>query len=133
MSLNLNHLQDLVARAVRSFDRRVVAVYLFGSMAEGDATPSSDIDLAALLDPSEKSSFFDLRMALYAALSRALKTNAIDLTILNTLDNLFILDDILRRGRLLYETQSDLRQDFEQRMLHQAIDFKEQRLRVMGI
>jgi uncharacterized protein len=111
----------------------VAAVYLFGSRAEGRVTPLSDLDIAVLLDPREKHSFVNLRFALYADFCRILGTNDVDLTLLNTMDNLMIAEEIIRHGVLVYDGCPDLRQEFEQKFLHRALDFKQQRLRVMGV
>ncbi len=38
----------------------VTALYLFGSVARGDATPSSDVDLIVDYDPNSSFNLFDL-------------------------------------------------------------------------
>jgi uncharacterized protein len=132
MRMDLDEIRERVGNAARRYDERLIAVYLFGSRAAGQATPLSDLDLAVLLDPRERPFTLSLRCALYADFSRVLQTNDIDLTVLNTLDNLFVLDEILRHGVLLYDPRPDLRADFEVRMQHRILDFKDHRCRVMG-
>ncbi len=132
MRLDTDEIKQRIGAVADRYAESLLAVYLFGSRAEGNATPLSDLDLAVLLDSRTRPLPTDLRFALYADFSRALQTNDIDLTVLNTLDNLFVLDEILRRGVLLYDSRPDLRRDFEVRMQHRILDFKGQRRRVMG-
>ncbi len=133
MPLKVDRIREKIAAAAEHYGKRLAAVYLFGSRALNQASPLSDIDLAVLIDPREAAHFLELRFALYADFSRALGNDRIDLTVLNTLDNLFILDEVIRRGILVYDRQPGYRLDFEQRVLHRAIDFKQQRFQVMGI
>jgi uncharacterized protein len=128
---------DVIAKKISAcaagYGERIAAVYLFGSRNRGEAAPLSDLDLAVLFHPRERAHLLELRCALYADFSRALQTNDIDLTVLNTLDNMFLLDEIVREGTVLYDREPALRDDFELNALHRAIDFKQQRLQVMGV
>ena len=133
MPSNIEQIAGKIAAAAKRYGERVAAVYLFGSRAENRESALSDIDLAVLIDPRQAAAFLELRLTLYADFSRALATNRIDLTVLNTLDNLFILDEIVRGGIVVYDNRPELRLDFEQKALHRALDFKQQRYRVMGI
>ncbi|MGQ9710156.1 MAG: nucleotidyltransferase domain-containing protein [Anaerolineae bacterium] len=54
------------ARALLAEDRRVLAVGLFGSLARGDALPSSDADLLIVLNGHPLARWFD-RIPEYAA------------------------------------------------------------------
>lgn len=109
----------------------LAAVYLFGSAASGDATQKSDLDIAILV--AEKQRIPGLRFMLYADFSRALKRNDIDIVILNTSSNLMLQDDIIRYGVLIYEGDFDAREEFESRILHMGMDFREQRKMVIGV
>lgn len=63
---------------------QVVAAYLFGSHARGEAGPLSDVDIALLLDDDlSDEAAFDLRLTLIGGLSEVLGTNAVDVLILN--------------------------------------------------
>lgn len=107
--------------------------YLFGSMANGGLTPLSDIDIAIYLAEGNTQVFFDLKLSLHADICRALKRNDVDLVVLNTTENLMLLDDIIRNSIVLYDKNAGLRDNYELKVLHQVIDFKTQRLAVMGI
>ena len=102
--------------------------YLFGSVAEGTAGPLSDIDIAVLLDPFRLESI----LPLHNALCRALKRDEIDLLILNQTKNIILLEEIVRHGILIYEKDPIARLDFEWKIIHQAIDFRETRKRIFG-
>jgi predicted nucleotidyltransferase len=112
---------------------QILFAYLFGSHARGDATADSDIDIAIFLDPQLQMEFFDIKTALYLEISRSLKMNDIDIVVLNRCKNIILLDRITRHGQVIYESNQDARLDFEQKVLHTAIDFKYQRKRVMGV
>jgi predicted nucleotidyltransferase len=103
---------------------KVIAAYLFGSKVAGDISPLSDYDFAVLLENDEKKNWLDEKFSLYSEMCRTLKTDKIDIVVLNALQNEIIAYDILTRGVLLYDSNSDKRIDFEVRRLHRAIDFR---------
>ena len=111
----------------------VVFAYLFGSAAKEEVTALSDIDIAVYLSYGTREFYSDTKLSLYADLCRALRSNDVDLVILNTSKNIVLLDEIVRNAVVLYDRDSDLREDFEVKVLHRAIDFKEQRFAVMGL
>jgi len=111
----------------------LAAAYLFGSAASDEATAGSDIDIALLLKPHAVSQQARLRFRLYAEFSRVLRRNDIDLVILNVSKNLILQDEIMRKGLLVYEADTDTREAYECRVLHMGIDFREQRRAVMGV
>jgi len=107
--------------------------YLFGSSAQNNLFPLSDIDIAVFLYRRKNKSYFDIKCALYADFCRVLKRNDVDIVVLNTTTNIVLLDEIIRGSRVLVDRVPDLREEFENKILHQAIDFKEQRFSVMGV
>lgn len=111
----------------------IIFAYLFGSSAQDASGPLSDIDIAVFLESSMQKTFLDTKLNLYADCSRALKRNDIDIVILNTAQNIILLDEITRTGTVLIDKDTDLRIGFEQKIMHQAIDFKTQRMAIMGI
>ncbi|MBX6422340.1 nucleotidyltransferase domain-containing protein [Thermosulfurimonas sp. F29] len=121
-------IRDRVSEVWEDFPE-VRFAYLFGSRAEGKAGPLSDVDIAVYLEPYTHSRFLEL----YAALSRALKLDHLDLLVLNRTHNLILLEEIIRHGLLLFERDPDLRMDFELETLHLALDFRERRKRIFGI
>jgi len=111
---------------------KILFAYLFGSIATGEAAHGSDVDLAIYLTDSDPQCQRALRIDLYMALSRRLKKNDIDIVILNTATNLVLLDEIIRRGIVILDFDPPLREEFETRRLHQAMDFRGMRKAVMG-
>jgi predicted nucleotidyltransferase len=103
---------------------KIEFAYLFGSYAEGTYTFKSDIDVAIYftLNPS-----VDDELTLHAFLTRQLKTDKIDLLALNRAKNLILLEEIVRKGKVLYDRNPELRKMFECKIIHSAIDFKTQR------
>jgi predicted nucleotidyltransferase len=109
----------------------ILFAYLFGSCARGDAFPSSDIDLAVFL--THKKISLDQKLDLHSRLSRALKTGSLDLTVLNEIKNLMLLEEIVRYGRVVCDKNPSRRETFESGILHDAIDFKYQRQLFAGV
>jgi len=108
-------------------------VYLFGSIARNDHTESSDLDIAVYVEENIKQDYFDIKSELYLNLSRVLKINRIDIVVMNQCRNLILLNNIITHGQLIYEKNQSARIDYEQKISHNAIDFKHQRKRVMGV
>jgi predicted nucleotidyltransferase len=125
----LGELKDILSQ-VLSRSQDVLFAYLFGSHITGIITESSDMDIAVYLD--KKHADIDDFLSLHSALSRALKTDKIDLVILNNANNLILLDSIVRHGILVIDREKDRREEFELHVLHSAIDFKEQRKAIIG-
>lgn len=111
----------------------VLFAYLFGSHAEETMTPRSDIDVAVFLKDGGERLFFDKKIDLYMQLSRAMKRNDIDVVVMNTCRNILLLNNITTHGIVVYSQDETMRLDYEQRVLHSAIDFKHQRFMAMGI
>jgi len=125
----LSELKDILSQ-VMDKSQNILFAYLFGSHITGIITESSDMDVAVYLD--KKHADIDDYLSLHSALSRALKTDKVDLVILNNANNLILLDSIVRHGILVIDKDKDRREEFELRVLHSAIDFKEQRKAIIG-
>lgn len=111
----------------------VIFAYLFGSAVKDKGYPRGDIDIAVFLSHGARESYSDIKLSLYADFCRTLKGNDIDIMVLNDATNIIILDEIVRYGIVLYDMNPELREEFEIKVLHRAIDFKVQRLAVMGV
>ena len=87
------------------FDRQpdVVAAYLFGSQARGDAGPLSDVDLAVWLDGSEGTGQrLQRQLALSGEAASLLGTDEVELVVLNGAPPL-LAQRVIRDGELLAE------------------------------
>jgi predicted nucleotidyltransferase len=125
---------EMVTKAIRAlrsqlteqFEGRpeVIAVYLYGSHAEGRANALSDMDIGILIrDGLVKERLWELEDALAADLGRALRTDNLDLIVLN-LAPLRIRYEVITRGEVLYSADDGARADFESCSLRRYWDFK---------
>jgi predicted nucleotidyltransferase len=99
-------------------DPRVLCVYLFGSRAQGDAHPASDLDLAVLLDvPVSLSEELELR----AEAVRILQRDDIDLVLLDQASPL-LRYEVIAGGRRLFARPGFDADLYEQRVLMEYLD-----------
>ncbi|MCF6149101.1 MAG: nucleotidyltransferase domain-containing protein [Candidatus Kuenenia sp.] len=132
--MNPKDIKNALSTVFKKHEDRVVFAYLFGSAVSGNMTTLSDIDIAVFLKKQKPDdSFFDMKLSLYADFCRVLKRNDVDVVVLNTTINIMLLDEIIRYGTVLTDRNSNIRNEFECKVLHQFIDFKEQRIAVLGI
>lgn len=99
-------------KAFLAKEQRVKFAYLFGSLANGNFGPLSDVDLAVYVDC--RLNLFTYRLKLMETLARVLKTDNFDLVILNNAPivlthevisaGLILKDD--RRRRVMFESSS---------------------------
>lgn len=112
---------------------KILFAYLFGSIAVNKELKLSDIDIAVYLSNEFIDSHFDIKLRIYADISKLLKRNDIDIVVLNSCKNLILLDEIIRNGVIVFERPNEIRDMFELKTIHMAIDFKHQRKSIMGI
>ena len=92
----------------------VLAAYLFGSYARGDARPDSDVDLAVLLSTTDEMERFERRLELIGAVGEALGRRSADVVVLNDAPPL-LTHQVLTHGRLIAERDRMARVEFEVR------------------
>lgn len=131
--MSIESVKELLLPVFERYRAKVVFAYLFGSVAMGEASPLSDVDIAVYLDEENREFFFDLKLTLHADISRALKRNDVDLVVLNTIRNEMLTADVIRNGVVMFDRDTEAREDYEIKRLHESIDFKMQRFAVMGI
>jgi predicted nucleotidyltransferase len=131
--MDIENLKTELAPIFSRYHEEIVAAYLFGSMANGVTSQSSDIDVAVLIRNRDKKSGTALKFRLYADLCRTLKRNDIDLVLLSLSGNLILNDEIVRQGKILYTTDDIAREEFELNVIHRCSDFKFQRRYAMGV
>ena len=103
----------------------VKLAYLFGSHAQGQAGPLSDYDFGVYLEETtDKSKMFDIRLALMAALARALKQDSVDVVVMNTTDSPELKYDVISQGKLLFEREP-FRILVEPQILNEYFDFRD--------
>jgi uncharacterized protein len=110
----------------------ILFAYLFGSYTEGVETTLSDIDLAIFVENPDSFSLTN-KLSVHADCCRALKRNDLDLVVVNQTRNLILLEQIIRTGIIIWNTNSPRFDDFELKTLYLAQDFKYQRHREMSV
>src|ERR671936_1635130 len=116
-------LSELEARVRRFFDERreaVVAVYVFGSVAKGTATPSSDIDLGVLLAETPPQTL-DGRLLDAEAELEAEVAHPVQIIVLNDAPP-DLVHRVLRDGKLLLDRDPSIRIRFEVRARNEFFD-----------
>ena len=108
----------IIVQKLLQNDSNIEFAYLFGSYNDGSYDERSDLDIALYLNDYS----FDKQLSISFELSKALEKN-VDLVILNSVKNLYLLDDILQKGTLLKDNEK--RVDFELKKHHQILDYKE--------
>lgn len=98
--------------------------YLFGSKASDQTGPLSDYDFAFYVDLKGNQQLFDLKLSLQVQITRALKTDEIDIVILNLTEQPEMKYSIIKNGQLFYE-EEPYRVIIEPRILNEYFDFRE--------
>ena len=98
--------------------------YLFGSRANNNITPLSDIDIAVYIDTQKApADLFELRLKELTALYQVFNTEKIDLVFLNETP-LELSYNVLKNGILLYENDEQLRVTFFENTVRDYLDRK---------
>ena len=102
----------------------VVFAYLFGSQATGKNTKTSDYDIAVMLNekltPNKR---FKIRLKLMAEISKILKTQNIDVVILNDIRDILFKFTIIKDGTAIYEKSHIKKVMFEFHTMTNYYDF----------
>lgn len=80
-------------------------VYLFGSRARGKEGPTSDYDFAVYIDRRDRKRLFEIKFILMDRISRILKTNKVDVIILNMVKSPELKYNCIKEGQLIYEVE----------------------------
>jgi uncharacterized protein len=97
----------------------VLAIYLYGSAARGDAGPTSDVDIGVVLPPGRQlADRLDLAARLAAVLGRE-----VDLVDLRQAGD-FLRMEVLREGRTLYVRDADQLLEWEARAMSSYCDHR---------
>lgn len=105
-------------------DECVELAYLFGSVAEGKEGPLSDIDIGVYLSSGlTKAQRDKKRLELVANLSILTKNDRVDLLVLNDTPPVLSFE-IIRPNVLIFERDSSIKVDVEQRIMSMYLDWK---------
>lgn len=102
--------------------------YFFGSRAVGSESPLSDYDFAVYLNTNDKTRMYEIKFELFDRISRLLKTNKIDIVILNLTEAPELKYLIIKEGRLIYEKEP-FKVIVEPKILNEYFDFQSGLLR----
>jgi predicted nucleotidyltransferase len=109
-------------RGIFSAVPTVKLVYFFGSRAQGNAGPMSDYDFAVYCDESDSRKIHKIRMNLIAKLTQALKTDLVDVVMLNTTEESELKYNIIKNGKVIYEIEP-YRVLLEPKIMNEYFDF----------
>ena len=103
----------------------ILAAYLFGSTAEGRATPLSDVDIALVFDQARfsASNRLQLELEIEDQVSQVCEIPNADVRIINDAP-LVIQGEVLTNGILLYSPDEEARVDYETRTRMEYFDFQ---------
>lgn len=97
-------------------------VYFFGSRAKNRQGPLSDYDFAVYFDGKDEKKMMDIKLELLDKISRMLKTDKIDIVILNTAESPEIKYGIIKEGKLIFEKEP-FKLLVEPKILNEYFDF----------
>jgi len=103
------------------------AVYLFGSVARGEATPASDVDVAVLFDRAPEPTLSGIQLTLQGELERYLERN-VDLVVLNGAPA-DLVHRVLRDGVIVLDRDRSARIKFEVAKRNEFFDLEPLRRR----
>jgi hypothetical protein len=118
--MSRRQLEQRVMEVLASADDRLLAAYLFGSVARGTDTSNSDVDVGVLLRTAPSGALNDLRFDLEGDLERALGRRT-QIVILNNAPP-DLVHRVLRDGRLLLDRDPAARIRFEVRARNEYFD-----------
>jgi len=126
MKKNINEIK----RILKSYfleHSEIEVVYIFGSLASGKANALSDIDIGILLDKGqidEKLYRYGYKAEILTDLIKLLKTNNVDLVILNEA-NYLLRHRVLYSGKVIYSRSEKRRIQFQVNTIDKYADFKQ--------
>jgi len=98
-------------------------VYLFGSRVVGKESPLSDYDFAVYLDTGDKKRMYEIKFELFDRISRMLKTDRIDIVILNLTESPELKYQIIKEGKLIFQIEP-FKIIVEPNILNEYFDFQ---------
>jgi len=125
MVRNINEIQKILKEYFKTHPEVEVA-YVFGSLSQGKINPLSDIDIALLIDRNkikEETYPYGYKAEILADLVQLLKTNNVDLVLLNEANPL-LRHRILYFGKVIYSRDERKRIKFQIDTINKYNDYK---------
>lgn len=107
-------------------ERDVIFAYLFGSYGKGCKGELSDVDVGVLLEGDD---LFERKLELISLISAVLKTQEIDLVVLNEASP-SLVRSVMDTGKLLFSKDEEKRIKFFSKNLKDYIDFSHHRRKI---
>lgn len=120
-------IKDVLAK-----DRSIVFAYLFGSRAKGSVSARSDWDIAVYLTDGPEQAMPNKAFYIEADVSVVLGTDAVQVIILNDIDDPVMEFEIIKDSILLLDKDKGKRVDFEAGVLNKYHDWQYFSKRHMG-
>ncbi len=118
---DINERLATLGEAIAAAIPDVVFAYVFGSIDTPRRTPRSDVDLAVYA--AETADRDDLRLRVAAAASKHLRTDAVDVVMLNTAP-LSLAGRVLTTRRVILDRKPFIRHQYESRTARMFSDFR---------
>lgn len=128
----MNDAQITAVQKIFQDSPAVRLAYLFGSQATGKAGVLSDYDFAVYLAERDHKRQFEIKLELLNELSRVLKSDALDVVVLNSAESPTLKYQVVSEGKLMYE-EEPFRLLIEPRILSEYFDFTEHRARYFPV
>jgi predicted nucleotidyltransferase len=107
-----------------SNDREIIALFSFGSITRGDLKPLSDLDFGVIVSNIlDRKTRFDKHLDLIGLFNKIMKTDEVDLILMNDAPLLFC-HNILKTGKLLYYADSEVLTGFIEKTIKGYLDFR---------
>lgn len=110
------------AQDVFNKSNEVSLAYLFGSQVTGDVGPMSDYDFAVYLNSKDSKKNFETKLGLLGKLVGLLKTDAVDLLVLNDSEKPELNYEVISKGKILKEVQPS-KLLVESKIMNEYFDF----------
>lgn len=120
--MNAENIAKKIKPIIKAYSQ-IKLVYLFGSRINGAEGPLSDIDLAFYVEEKNAQKILNLKLELMDKISRQLKTDKIDILMLNTAKSPEIKYNILKNGKLIYGEEL-YKVIVEPKILNEYFDFR---------
>jgi predicted nucleotidyltransferase len=112
---------DVLKPVFRSYPE-IKLVYLFGSRARKSCGPVSDYDFAVYFGDSTSRRMFSIKLDLMGHISRILKTDRVDIVILNLTKSPELKYAVVKEGIVLFEREP-FKVIIEPKILNEYFDF----------
>lgn len=123
---SLKH-QQIISALSKVFknDKKVIAVYLFGSIVKNEQNFQSDIDIAIYIDPSYLNikDVSEIKIEYEIKIVETLHTDNFDLVLLNSAP-IILSYKIIAEGIVIVSSKKDLLADIESLIIRKYLDFK---------